>query len=175
MGINNNENEETRMKLLQQIEAAFAESDAQSIANIPAQVEQMNKFYDDRKAELEGQVDLNRVDKMIVVRQRLIREFSLQLYTEKQHGLSYQIEQTEKRTRNTHKARNNRIAAKMEKAGITSIDVDNFKVVYGKNFEGHWIIDGFRVKIEVIFAGGYNIQCLHHRVLVNIKRIKAAA
>ena len=29
------------------------------------------------------------------------------------------------------KARNNRIAAKMEKAGITSIDVDNFKVVYG--------------------------------------------
>jgi len=163
------------MKLLQQIEAAFAESDAQSIANIPAQVEQMNKFYDDRKAQLEDQVNLNRVDKMIVVRQRLIREFSLQLYTEKQHGLSYQIEQTEKRTRNTHKARNNRIVAKMEKAGITSIDVDNFKVVYGKNFEGHWIIDGFRVKIEVIFAGGYNIQCLHHRVLVNIKPIKAAA
>ena len=63
----------------------------------------------------------------------------------------------------------------MEKAGITSIDVDNFKVVYGKNFEGHWIIDGFRVKIEVIFAGGYNIQCLHHRVLVNIKPIKEAA
>ena len=175
MGINNNANEETQMKLLQQIEAAFAESDAQSIANIPAQVEQMNKFYDDRKAELEDQINLNRVDQRIVVRQRLIREFSLQLYTEKQHGLSYQIEQTEKRTRNTHKARNNRIAAKMEKAGITSIDVDNFKVVYGKNFEGHWIIDGFRVKIEVIFAGGYNIQCLHHRVLVNIKPIKAAA
>jgi hypothetical protein len=105
MGINNNANEETQMKLLQQIEAAFAESDAQSIANIPAQVEQMNKFYDDRKAEIQDQVNLNRVDKMIVVRQRLIREFSLQLYTEKQHGLSYQIEQTEKRTRNTHKAR----------------------------------------------------------------------
>ena len=43
------------MNLLQQIEAAFAESDAQSIANIPAQVEQMNKFYDDRKAEIQDQ------------------------------------------------------------------------------------------------------------------------
>lgn len=163
------------MSLQEQIKAAFAESDAQSIANIPAQVEQMNKFYDDRKAQLEGQVDLNRVDKMMEVTRRLIREFSLQLYTEKSLGLNYQIEKAEKRTRNTHKARNNRIVSKMEKVGITSIDVDNFKVVYGKNFEGHWIIDGFRVKIEVIFAGGYNIQCLHHRVLVNIKPIKAAA
>jgi hypothetical protein len=32
-----------------------------------------------------------------------------------------------------------------------------------------WIIDGHRVKIDIILAGGYNIQRLHQRVLVNVK------
>ena len=68
------------MKLLQQIEAAFAESDAQSIANIPAKVEQMNKFYDDRKAEIQDQVNLNRVDKMIVVRQHLPKKRIMRIH-----------------------------------------------------------------------------------------------
>ena len=78
----------------------------------------------------------------------------------------------EKNHKATIKARNAKIAAKLTKAGVTELLTS----------ETGWTRDGFngaflvntdagqkRVKIETIYAGGYNIQCLHLRVLVHVK------
>lgn len=69
-------------------------------------------------------------------------------------------------------ARNAKIAAKLNKAGITSvIGFESNRTTDG--FTGRWTVEtdkGIKsVFIDVILAGGYNIQCLHHRVLVNVK------
>jgi len=69
-------------------------------------------------------------------------------------------------------ARNAKIAAKLNKAGISSITgFDSNRTADG--FTGRWTVETDKgaksVFIDVILAGGYNIQCLHHRVLVSVK------
>lgn len=69
-------------------------------------------------------------------------------------------------------ARNAKIAAKLDKAGINA--VTGFKASTSRNgYEGTWKIETDKgekwVRLSVILAGGYNIQCLHHRVLVNVE------
>ena len=68
--------------------------------------------------------------------------------------------------------RNSSIAAKLTKAGVTEIISEEFG--YTKDgFNGVFVVNTDagkkRVKIETIYAGGYNIQCLHLRVLVTVK------
>lgn len=69
-------------------------------------------------------------------------------------------------------ARNAKIAAKLNKAGITAVTGFNGNRT-ADGFTGRWTVEtdkGIKsVFIDVILAGGYNIQCLHHRVLVNVK------
>lgn len=69
-------------------------------------------------------------------------------------------------------ARNAKIANKLNKAGITAVTgFDSSRTPNG--FTGRWTVETDRgiksVFIDVILAGGYNIQCLHHRVLVSVK------
>ena len=69
-------------------------------------------------------------------------------------------------------ARNAKIAAKLNKAGISAVTgFDSNRTADG--FTGRWTVEtdkGIKsVFIDVILAGGYNIQCLHHRVLVNVR------
>lgn len=68
--------------------------------------------------------------------------------------------------------RNATIAAKLAKAEIGSVaSVETSRTADG--FNGRFVVDtnaGRKVvTIDTIYAGGYNIQCLHLRVLVRVK------
>ena len=78
----------------------------------------------------------------------------------------------EKNHQNTIEKRNASIAKKLEKAGVTEILSEEY--VYTKDgFNGIFRVNTDagvkRVSIDTIYAGGYNIQCLHLRVLVKVK------
>jgi hypothetical protein len=66
-------------------------------------------------------------------------------------------------------ARTAKIATKLAKAGVEQ--VESAEVAYTKDgFQGVFIINGNRrVTIDVIYAGGWNIQRAHQRVLVKVK------
>lgn len=78
----------------------------------------------------------------------------------------------EKNHQNTIEKRNASIAKKLEKAGVAEVLSEEY--VYTKDgFNGIFRVNTDagvkRVSIDTIYAGGYNIQCLHLRVLVKVK------
>jgi len=165
------------MNLQEQIKAAFAESDAQSLAKLPEVIERQRNAYYELKQESYRAFHLHgrNSSEYCTLREQQKTLFSVSFRNDYDWGYDEHVGRASRALKKTHDARNDRIVRRMEKYGITKIDVDNFKVVYGKDFTGLWIIDGHEVSIKVIWAGGYNIQCLHHRVLVNVKVNKAAA
>ncbi len=68
--------------------------------------------------------------------------------------------------------RNANIAAKLAKAGVTEVVSEEFNRT-NDGFNGVFVVNtnaGKKVvTIDTIYAGGYNIQCLHLRVLVKVK------
>lgn len=68
--------------------------------------------------------------------------------------------------------RNFSIAKKLEKAGVTEVLSTEF-TYSNDGFNGIFVVNtntGRKVvTISTIYAGGYNIQCLHLRVLVKVK------
>lgn len=70
------------------------------------------------------------------------------------------------------KARNTKIAKKFDALEITEVKQDQNNYADG-GFFGTWVLETNKgrkiVQIEVILAGGYNIQCLHNRILVKVK------
>jgi len=66
------------------------------------------------------------------------------------------------------KKRNDRIVTALTKKGIT--EIPDFTLIHcSDGYEGTFIVAGHKVHIETIVAGGYNIQCLHQRTLINVK------
>lgn len=78
----------------------------------------------------------------------------------------------EKNHKRTIEKRNLSIAAKLLKAGVSEVISEEF-VHTNDGFNGVFVVmtDSGRkvVTIDTIYAGGYNIQCLHLRVLVKVK------
>lgn len=93
-------------------------------------------------------------------------------YTQTTYGQASLLEFVEKNNKNNSEKRNAKIAAQLEKAGITEVlsggiewNADGFNGTFSVNTD-----QGFkRVTVETVYAGGYNIQCFHLRVLVKIK------
>ena len=68
--------------------------------------------------------------------------------------------------------RNFKISEKLQKAGIK--EIKEFQSTTSRDgFEGVWNVDTEqgpkKIILDVILAGGYNIQCLHARILVKVK------
>ena len=164
------------MDILEQVTAAFAEADAQSIANVPAAVQAEREAYKKALADVDKEIDElglspHQAHKPRVrARTRVKATFSKSFLDDYDWGPQEHVARVVKQTQRTHEARNAKIAKKMIDSGIKNIDADDFQIVYGRDFSGLWIIDGFRVSIKVIWAGGYNIQCLHNRVLCQVKK-----
>lgn len=78
-----------------------------------------------------------------------------------------------KNCQRTAEARNARILAKLEKAGASRAEALENAIGTG-GINGWFLIatdaGTRRVTIETILAGGYNVQCLHARVLVKISK-----
>lgn len=152
----------------QQIAEAFADCDRETILNVPEAIREAREMYRNMKANyLATPFGSSEREMALAAMQEL---FSKKFRDDYDWGEAEHIKRHIAAVKKIHEARNARIAGKFIKAGIDSINVDNFKVVYGETFEGVWLIDGYRVSISVIFAGGYNIQKLHQRVLVNVKK-----
>ena len=163
--------------LLTQIQNAFAKADAESIAAVPAATIEARTQYMDLKERLYNAIDTygRKSDEAGKLRFVLRDRFGKTFVNDFNYGEVGHIKRQLTAVKRTHEARNARIHKKMADAGIKNIDADNFEIVWGEDFQGFWVIDGFNVRINVIWAGGYNIQRLHHRVLVNVKKAKLAA
>jgi hypothetical protein len=73
---------------------------------------------------------------------------------------------------NTIEARNNSIVKKLIKAEVTGV-ISKEYIWTNDGFNGVFSVNtnkGIKtINIETIYAGGYNIQCLHMRTLIKIK------
>lgn len=70
--------------------------------------------------------------------------------------------------------RNDRIITALHKKGIYEIGDFEIKHV-GDGYQGTFIIGDFLVSIHTIWAGGYDIQCLHQRTLIKVNSITKGA
>jgi hypothetical protein len=157
--------------IMDKLEEVFAEMDAKVLANTQewakGRAEAIREFWkSDRPKELRGNSWV------------LYRELHALAGGKTWYGILHgraaaDIENfVVKNCKATVDRRNASIAKKLIKAEVTEVLSNEFA----------WTKDGFdgifhvstdkgekRVKIETIYAGGYNVQCLHLRVLVNVK------
>ena len=73
----------------------------------------------------------------------------------------------------TIKSRNSKMAKKLEDFGINEIYKTNL-IMTSNGFDGHYNVRTDKgdkvIRIQTVLCGGYNIQALHYRTLVNISK-----
>lgn len=87
-----------------------------------------------------------------------------------QYGFNKDVEEkVRKLSKDKIESRNAKIAAKLMKLGEDSV-IESGEMIYSNDgFNGVFKVGDKKVIIETIYAGGYNVQCLHLRCLVKIK------
>lgn len=156
--------------LITKIAKLFADVDAKSFEaikdNLKAAIDDLNDYWsrtDNPSGTLHDIMTNRCIDRDIVgqIRYRFANY-------DKQTAFAAVLEMVNKPVIQKQEKRNYRIAKKLFDKGITDIS-ENFEIIYGNDFVGEWVIGDNLVSLKVIFAGGYNIQQLHPRVLVNVK------
>lgn len=69
-------------------------------------------------------------------------------------------------------ARDGRIIKKLHDKGVYSIP--EFEADADNGFTGFFTVGEYAVTIQMIVAGGYNVQRIHNRVLVTVNKIEGA-
>ena len=77
-------------------------------------------------------------------------------------------ERIEKLIEREAEAKEEKLIARVNKAVGTIVKAIELEVGYNGELNGYIKGENGTCKIETIYAGGYNIQCLHYRVLVKV-------
>tara|TARA_R100001244_G_scaffold59001_1_gene49722 strand:- start:619 stop:1101 length:483 start_codon:yes stop_codon:yes gene_type:complete len=149
-------------KLINKIESAFADANKEALTTLEKKIRaEIDRIAGD--TELRNKARKNNYDFYIAA-----------LYKEKNARVADElVAKIVKKEIKKHDARTLRIAGLLERHDIKDIDLTNSDVIYGTDTDIEWVVDGLLVTIRVIWAGGYNIMCLHTRVLCNVKKLKA--
>lgn len=71
-------------------------------------------------------------------------------------------------------ARDGRIIKKLHDKVVYSIPEFEAEVDADNGFTGFFTVGEYAVTIQMIVAGGYNVQRIHNRVLVTVNKIEGA-
>lgn len=71
-------------------------------------------------------------------------------------------------------ARDGRIIKKLHDKGVYSIPEFEAEADADNGFTGFFTVGEYAVTIQMIVAGGYNVQRIHNRVLVTVNKIEGA-
>lgn len=140
-------------QITNQIAEAFADVDAIALEKLPTTIIAQRKHYKDAVAE--GKTYMR----------------NCAFWEDMKYGEEVQTQKALKQMKATHEARNERIAKKLNDKGIKKIDLTNVKIIWNNNFETNLNVDNLRISLKVVWAGGWNIQSLHNRVLCNVKEV----
>lgn len=180
-------NMETLNKIQNQVSEAFAHLDAQEIQQETAYIlETADMIMDLQNNPIEGKSKVERygsthlVPNQMIAMEKLMRERGIDSDMKgtivwnranaATHGSDENIvEAALKPLKAKHETRNYRIAKKLFDKGVKEFDLNNQEIVWGGDFETKWKVEDLMVTLKVIFAGGYNIQRYHPRILVNVK------
>ena len=162
--------------MLDQINKAFAELDdkmhVSAIEFVKEKKANWAELYDAKHTEVYDQVKagtLHRLRAAEIMRQWLTSYFGSARMHDiiRWNKLDVAIEKAQKDVQAKIDRRNAQIMNALRKKEVTQIP--EFELVeYSNGLEGFFDVAGHKVHIRTILAGGYNIQCLHARTLVNI-------
>lgn len=176
-------------KLQNQVKDAFAHLDAQEIQQETAYIlETADMVMHLHKNPIEGKSTIKEwgmtliATNQYIAMNKLLRERGIDrdmmgtILYEKAHAATRPAdanitEMALKPVRAKHEKRNYRIAKKLLEENVEQFNFNDQEIIWGNGFETTWKVQDLLVTLKVIFAGGYNIQRYHPRILVNVKKI----
>jgi hypothetical protein len=143
--------------LLDQIGRIFADLDNQAITDLPNKCKEWQKKAKDYVANNDNKYGLS-------------FEFADKTWGRYcRSRLDHYIADENQTLLKKHEVRNKKIADKLMKNNINTINVATANIIWGTDFETKFTVDNCIVTLKVIFAGGHNIQKGHYRTLCNVK------